>query len=185
MALNLNQTESLTVNNFKNNPAPETFNPVVIEYYGMVRKMAYRIVLNESDAEDIAQEVFISAYSNFSSFRWKSKLSSWLCRIACNKAYSLLRERKDTIINIEDEPHISGSKSLHPDKNIVSDESNIEITEALASLPDYLRAAITLVTIDDVPAEEAALILNCNKATLYWRLHKARKLLKEKLEHLL
>ena len=71
------------------------------------------------------------------------------------------------------------SKQTHPDSDLHCSELQRQIDKAIAELPFDLRAAIITVTIDETPMDEAVFILGCNKATLYWRIHKARKLLKE------
>ena len=69
------------------------FEDMVEKYGGLVYNVAYRILNNQADAEDAAQEAFISAYRNFHKFRGQSAVSTWLYRIAVNA--SLMKIRKD------------------------------------------------------------------------------------------
>ena len=155
---------------------------VVDEYMPMLRKLTYRLVLNEHDADDITQETFISAYQNIAKFQRKAKFKTWICRIAHNKAYTFLRNKNADLTDFADIEHMSpGSKNLHPDNRMKSIEAHDTIHNAISELPDHLREAILLITIDETPIEEAVFILKCNKATIYWRLHKARKILKKAL----
>ena len=73
------------------------------------------------------------------------------------------------------------SKHSHPDAVLHREDMHNRIELALSVLSPELRAAIITVTIDETPINEATEILNCNKATLYWRIHKARKLMREAL----
>ena len=177
-------TVETVMSRFVEDPSPENFGAVVEEHIGMVRNVALRIVLRERDADDIAQVPFISAYRNFADYRGDAKFATWLCRIAVNKAYSLLRSTKrsrtESLSELFVEP--ASSPLSRPESELISREELNEIHDAVAALPEHLRATLVLVAIDETPVDEAAYILNCNKATLYWRLHKARKLLADSLK---
>jgi len=174
--------EHESVNNFLADRSHENFALVVEEYFDLVNKVVFRLVLNHEDAEDLVQITFITAYQKAHQFKGSAKFATWLCRIAHNHAYSFLRKKQMKFAPIHEvaEPH--SSKLDHPDSDLHRNDMQIQIEEALRSLPPELRATLVLVTIDETPMDEAVEILNCNKATLYWRLHKARKLLKEELK---
>jgi RNA polymerase sigma-70 factor, ECF subfamily len=174
-----NNKESEVTLRFLQDASHENFSMVVDEQMEMIRRLTYRVVLNEHDADDITQETFISAYQDIGKFQQKAKFTTWLCRIAHNKAYSYLRTSKNRFDNHSDlEIEAVASKNNNPDNRMETIEEHEKIHKALAGLPEHLRSAILLITIDEIPIEEAVYILNCKKATLYWRLHKARKMLK-------
>ena len=167
---------------FLRNPDHENYSMVVDEYLGLIRKVAYRIVMNEHDADDIAQETLISAYQNIDKFKRNAKFKTWLCKIAHNKAYSFLRTKRSPVNNTMELKFEPTSSSIHqPDSKMKTNEAHEKIHTAIANLPEHLRSAIVLITIDETPIDDAVYILKCNKATIYWRLHKARKMLKEAL----
>lgn len=181
-SINIYQESQETLR-FLQNPSHENFSMVVDEHIEMVRKITYRLVMNEHDADDITQETFISAYQNIGKFQRKAKFKTWLCKIAHNKAYTFLRNKDNNIADIIEIDNLaSGSNSLHPEHMMKSLEAHDKIHNAIAELPEHLRSVILLISIDETPIDEAVYILECNKATIYWRLHKARKILKEKLE---
>jgi len=64
---------------------------------------------------------------------------------------------------------------------MISDETQNRVMTAISSLPEHLRTTIVLTAIEGKDPDEAAYILNCTKATFYWRIHKARKILKKEL----
>lgn len=179
--------ESQAVETFLREKTPETFSPVIDEHIGMLRPFVYRIVLNEHDTDDIVQEAFITAFNKADSFKGKSKFSTWLCRIACNRSMTMMRDGRNTIVTYGgDCPEIMDSRTFNtPDKPMISSETQNRVMTAVSALPEYLRAAITLIAIDEKEPAEAAYILGCNKATLYWRIHKARKILGKELGDLL
>ena len=175
-----NYNENEETLRFLQNPSHDNFSMVVDEYMPMIRKLTYSLVLNEHDADDITQETFISAYQNIEKFQRKAKFKTWICRIAHNKTYTFLRKKNGDLTDFADVEHISsGSKNLHPDNRMKSIEAHDQIHKAISDLPEHLRSTIVLITIDDTPIDEAVYILKCNKATIYWRLHKARKMLKK------
>jgi RNA polymerase sigma-70 factor (ECF subfamily) len=173
--------EDESVNNFLAERSHESFALVMEEYFDLIKKVIFRLVLNHEDAEDLVQITFITAYQKVDQFKGSAKFATWLCRIAHNHAYSFLRKKQMKITPIHEvaEPH--SSKLDHPDSDLHRNDMQMQIEEALKSLSPELRATLVLITIDETPIDEAVEILNCNRATLYWRLHRARKLMKEEL----
>ncbi len=164
---------------------PEAFSTLMDENIDMVRRVIYRIILNEHDTDDLTQETFVAAFRNIGSFKGKAKFSTWLCRIAYNKAYLFLRKKEKGTISDGIIKQMAGSKKLHADAEIKSAETNQEIMEALKELPDNQRAVITLTAMEGKSVKEAAYILNCSVMSLYWQLQQTRKKLSKKLLHLM
>jgi RNA polymerase sigma-70 factor (ECF subfamily) len=147
-----------------------------------VRNIVFPIVLHEADADDITQEVFVRAARGLARFRRTSQFSTWLHRIAVNTAVDFVRRRKrtpmcDGMDAVEDHP----GNGVLPSGGLVTRETDHAIGAALRELSPELRAAITLTAIEGLSTTEAAAACNCLAATLYWRVHKARKILREKL----
>jgi len=177
--------ESIAIQDFLDQPTPERYSPVVEEYQALIRKMIYRIVLDETEAEDLAQETFLHAYRDIHRFQRKARFSTWLCRIAHNLACSHLRRNRPIPMAAEDLPEHPAGAFWHPAADLHCQEVHEHLHCALSALPKKLRAAILLVCVDETPIPEAADILGCPTPTLYWRIHKARKLLKNHLAPLL
>jgi RNA polymerase sigma-70 factor (ECF subfamily) len=179
--------ESQAVETFLKDKTPEAFSQVIDEHVGMLRNFVYRIVLNEHDTDDIVQVAFITAYNKADSFKRKSKFSTWLCRIACNRSLTMIRDGSKTVLTDgKDCPEMRDAGTFNtPDKQMINMETQSRVMTAVSALPEHLRAAITLVAIDEKDPAEAAYMLGCNKATLYWRIHKARKILGVELGDLL
>ena len=81
------------IQSIKNNE-PESFRKLVLNYQDMIVNTCYGFVKNHTDAEDVAQEVFIEVYRSVNKFREDAKLSTWLYRIAVNKSIDFLRKKK-------------------------------------------------------------------------------------------
>jgi RNA polymerase sigma-70 factor, ECF subfamily len=159
---------------------------LVVRHTGKVRAMIYTMVLNEADADDLTQEVFLRAVRHIGSFRREARFSTWLYRIAVNTTRSHLKRRRSPLDGFNgDQPESAGPLALEPDNAIMNGELDGEISRALAGLPPDLRAAITLTVIQGMDVREAASVAGCLRATMYWRVHEARKRLKRRLgEHL-
>ncbi len=128
--------------------------------------------MNEHDADDIVQETFIIAFQKMNQFKQNSKFSTWLCRIAYNKSCEHIRKNKKRGIEV--------SCDFIPDESIDCDlissrEQYNDITNAISKLSEKLRAVIIMTTVEEKSIDEVAYILGCPKATVYWRLHQARK----------
>ena len=143
----------------------------------------YSMTLNEADADDLAQDAFISIYKNLHRFRNESSLSTWVYRISVNTAGSFLRKKPAERKNSEDRlSQIPGNPGTRPEISLSVEETDLAVARAVGELPPGLRTAIVLTAVEGLSYDEAARAADCTKAVLYWRVHKARKLLKRKLK---
>lgn len=104
------------------------FDEIYDEYFDRVYYKILSSVKNPEDAEDIAQEVFISVYKNLHKFRADSKIYTWIYRIAINKTYDFFRKKKidlelnEEILNIADNENIGGSMIVEENLKKLSKE---------------------------------------------------------------
>jgi len=153
---------------------PLAFEALVRCYQLMIHALTFRMTGSTSDAEDLAQEIFIQAYRRINSFRGDAKFSSWLYRIGINTClnWQKSRQRRE---RLHDE-------FAQQDTNSGSgDEITAKVQAALMQLPDKQRAAIILTVYEEMNHAEAARVLGCSETTVSWRLFMARKKLKELL----
>lgn len=108
------------------------FDQIYDEYFDRVYYKILSSVKNSEDAEDIAQEVFISVYKNLSKFRADSKIYTWIYRIAINKTYDFFRKKKldlelnEEILNIEDGSDLNGKMIIQENlKKLNKEEKEI------------------------------------------------------------
>jgi RNA polymerase sigma-70 factor (ECF subfamily) len=136
------------------------------------------MILDHAATDDLTQEVFFKAIRSLSSFEGRATFSTWLCRIAMNTSNSYLARRSRSPVVFQAEvPELEAGKSA-AEQVAVQCELKQEIETALASLSPKLRAAIVLTCLQGKSAREAAGIEGCSTATMYWRIHEARKNLK-------
>ena len=154
---------------------------LIRQHIGKVRAMIYPMVLNHADADDLTQEVFIRVVHAIGGFRRTARFSTWLYRIAMNTTTDFLRKKQRKPMATEKDLSTLIDKGAIPPDQLTARETDTQITEALASLSPCLRAAINLTAIHGLEPAEAARIEGCAIATLYWRIHQARCLLRKKL----
>jgi RNA polymerase sigma-70 factor (ECF subfamily) len=155
-----------------------------------IYRLALKMTGNPQDAEDIMQETFIKAYDHITGFEGRSKLSTWLYRIAANEALMLLRKRKKNITPIDKGVETDNGDVLPvqivdwcclPEKELMSLESRERLREAALTLSDANRAAFLLRDVEGLSTQEAAEALDISQSALKVRLMRARMQLREEL----
>ena len=137
-----------------------------------------RIVVLHEDAEDILQETFINAYRFVGSFNGKSKIYTWLYRIATNESIRMLRNRKKKNRNIEELTDMHTLKLSTTDMES-GDEILIKFQNAILRLPEKQRLVFTLRYYDDLPYEDICYILKTSVNALKTNYHYAQEKIKE------
>lgn len=149
--------------------------------YDRVLAVADRILLNEADSRDVAQESFVIAYNRFASFRGASSFATWVCGIAVRKAIVLARRRRPTV-PVDEAADCPSRPGDAPDRQAMRSEEMGRLAAAMDALAPELRAALTLTVVDQLSGAEAARVCGCTRVTLYWRVHQARAQLRKSLK---
>lgn len=155
-------------------------------YLRPIRAFVFQMLGNQADADDVTQETFVRAWQAVHRFEGRSSFATWLYRIAANTARSFLRRRTKHVHSPLDtvaEP--SAASFREPDRRAAHGEIDGEIRAALDTLSPKLRAALVLTVMQGFSTRDAARIESCTTATIHWRVHRARRLLKPKLSELL
>lgn len=148
-----------------------------------VRRMVHSMTLDDGLADDLVQEVFLRAFRGLGSFGGRSSFTTWLYRIAMNITHdTLARRRRSPIDGRVELPPAAACLAEPPEAEAERAERHGEITRAIAELSPKLRAAAVLVMIEGIDPAEAARIEGCSRATIYWRLHEAKKRLAMSLQ---
>ena len=155
-----------------------------------IYRLGLKMTGNPQDAEDVLQETFIKAYDHIENFEGRSKISTWLYRIAVNEALMLLRKRKDGITSIDqgletDDGEILPRQILDwcclPEKELMRHEVREHIQDAIETLSDANRAAFLLRDVEGLSTRETAEVLNISESAVKVRLMRARMQLREDL----
>jgi RNA polymerase sigma-70 factor (ECF subfamily) len=171
------------------------FTEVVRVYQHKVFSLLYRMMGNREEAEDVAQEVFVTVFKNVDGFRGDSKFSTWLYRVAANHCKNrikyLSRRNRTTGDGLDGVPehgmedggqaplqsHIDG-----PDKVLEGRQLEDLLQQAMALLDEEHRLLIVLRDLEELSYQEIAEITALNEGTVKSRLHRARMAIKEFVE---
>lgn len=166
----------------------EAFCELVKTYRNLVLNICYSFLNDREQAEEAAQDVFLQVYKQAGKFRGKSKLSTWIYRIAVNCAVSTRRRyRRDKTREIIQKKVTEGSLILEipqieaPDSRMENEEIRKTVRKALDSLPEKQRTVIILHKMEGMTSQEIAHILGISQTSVEARIHRAKLNLKKKL----
>lgn len=169
----------------------KAFQLLVEKYQPMVVNTCLGIVHNHSDAEDVAQDVFLEVFRNSVHFRGDAKISTWLYRIATNRSLNFIRNNKRRRLFQSFEEAFTGGRNR---SNEISeshyDQADHQITgndragilyKAIDRLPEKQRVAFTLNKYEELPYQQIAEILEVSLASVESLIHRAKKNLQRDL----
>ena len=166
------------------------FAKLVEAYSNHVYRLALKILNDPQDAEDVLQETFIKALRALPEFEERSKLSTWLYRIAVNEALMAVRRRKPDHLSLEMEKEGEEGEMAPveivdwcclPEGDLLSAEARRFLDKAVQSLSPALRAVFVLRDVEGLSVKETAEALNISEAAVKTRLLRARLKLREEL----
>jgi len=171
-----------------------SFNRLVLKYQNKIFNLCYRMLGDQAEAQDVAQDVFITLFRSVKTFRGDSLFSTWVFRITVNHCKNRLKyltrrnyfrtqsldqplptEEGEVTPDVEDEGET-------PEESLVTSEIQDLIQSKIDELDEEHRTAIVLRDIQGLSYQEIAQILRLKEGTVKSRIHRARLELKEKLE---
>ncbi|MGN6104370.1 MAG: sigma-70 family RNA polymerase sigma factor [Kofleriaceae bacterium] len=158
-----------------------------------VYNITFRMLGNRAEAEDVAQEVFISVFKTIDTFREESKFSTWLYRVAVNHCknrikYLARRHDRDRDELDETSQQTNGAiasgpiRAAQPDRALEGAQMERLLQEAISNLDDDHRIVVVLRDVEDLTIEEICEITGLPDGTVKSRLHRARLALRKKLQ---
>lgn len=151
----------------------KVFNELVRRYQKRIYYVARRMVKRHEDADDIAQEVFVKAYTALDNFRGESNIYTWLYRIAVNLSINHLRKQKiRKFVDMDEYADILG-KDAEQDKQIIKEENTALIEKAILTLPEKQRAVFIMRYYDELPYEDISNIVGTSVGGLKANFHHA------------
>ncbi|HCR18662.1 MAG TPA: RNA polymerase subunit sigma-24 [Candidatus Latescibacteria bacterium] len=167
----------------------DAYGKIVNRYRGRLYNFIFRFVGERETAEDIVQETFLRAFRKRKEYRAIANFSTWLFTIAGNLAKSELRRRKrwrlfslhkddenDTVMDLPDE-------SFRPDTVTESSIADVQIQQAILSLPEKYRQVVLLRDVEGLSYQEISEISKCPVGTVKSRVNRARLKLQQKLKN--
>ncbi|MCE5200010.1 MAG: sigma-70 family RNA polymerase sigma factor [Armatimonadota bacterium] len=180
-----------TVSDVARSEDRKEFDALVQRYHKQAYNIAYRMAGNHADAEDLTQEAFIRAFRFFGQYRRELPFDSWLYKIMSNVFIDRLRRKPKAMIRSLDQPVVTSEgeaqfdvpdNSAGPEETVLSREMDSRIQAALDTLPEAFRLTVIYADIEGMSYEEIAESTSTNIGTVRSRLHRGRRLLRNKLK---
>ena len=161
----------------------ESFAELVRRYQGGVHGLVYHLTGNFTDAQDIVQDVFVTAYTRLDQLRQPERFGSWLRTIAQNECRMAWRGRRDAV-PLDSLPPERAPVDVRSgaDVDMEQHERWSHVRAVLARLPEPSRLALTLHYLSDWSYADIAEFLDVPVTTVVGRLHRARRLMQGRLE---
>ena len=161
----------------------QEFEGRLVETSRLAFRVAFSILRHQQDAEDVAQESFVKAYRHFTSLRDRNRFRAWLVRTVWRTALDRQRSnRRRGAHEVVVEPVALAQVSFgEPVSHPVVDDDRAALWAAIDALPEKLRVAIVLSSIEGHDVREVAMLLRIPEGTVKSRLFLARQRLKEAL----
>jgi RNA polymerase sigma-70 factor, ECF subfamily len=169
----------------------DAFRLLVERHSQTIFRLAFRMMENEQDAEEIVQDTFLRAYRALDRFESRANFGTWIYRIAVNRCYDLLNQRKsrhqvhpkeelDEPVFIEQIP----AKNPGPERSLLSCEIEVRVRSAVEQLTAGERTAFVLRHLEGRSIEEIARMLNVRQGAAKNRVHRAVQKLRQQLQPL-
>ena len=170
----------------------EAFAELVDKYKQPVMNMVFRMLRDSTEAEDLAQNVFVQVYKSADRYRAAAKFSTWLFTIVRNLCLNEIRRRSRHPTSSMDEVHpehedqpsqqFEDKTTVSPPDTLLHGELVEKIDQAMADLPENQRTAILLCRQEELSYEEIAEVLGCSVSATKSLIHRGRETLKQSLK---
>ncbi len=168
----------------------EAIRQIIKSHNQRLYRLVRAVLRNNADAEEVLQEAYLKAFAKLEDFQGESSLSTWLSRIALNAALMRLRAQKRLrraaptlgLAEAEIIPFPLSSSTADPERVMAQRQLLHLVEEATDALPEIFRLVFVARIIEGLSVEETVALLDLPAATVKTRLHRARKLIRTRLE---
>lgn len=164
------------------------FSELCRRYRPRIYALALHMTGNKSEAEDITQDTFVSAYSKLDAFEGRSRFYTWVYRIAVHRTLNLKRYQKRRKGVDFDDPRVEAAIEVDaggdPRRALELQDVYAQLIASFDQLSPLLRTTVVLTTLQGMSYAEAADVLDTSEGTVAWRIHEARKRLRDELQRL-
>jgi RNA polymerase sigma-70 factor (ECF subfamily) len=169
----------------------DAFRPLVQRYQRLVFSVALRMLGDRAEAEDVAQQAFVDAFDALDRFRGEDRphaFSTWLVRIAVNRAKDVLKSKRWSEEPLDREVGAGDASFAHdtatPETHALRDEQLRRLQRALLRVPIKYREVLILKDVEELPYDEIHAILRLPITTLKIRVVRGRAMMQKALDHL-
>jgi RNA polymerase sigma-70 factor (ECF subfamily) len=168
----------------------EAFGMLVDRHGRAVHRAALALLGSAQEAEDVAQEAFVTAFQKLETFRGEAAFRTWLVRIAWRQAQDRRRSLRRRLrrfvspLDVDAVPVRAPGRQAAQEEELAGAELREHVRRLLRALPATLREPLLLAATGEHTYQDMAVILDTPVGTLKWRVSEARRLLKERLRRL-
>jgi RNA polymerase sigma-70 factor, ECF subfamily len=159
------------------------FEALVSRYRKRIFALALHITGSASEADDIAQDVFLKAYRALAEFEGRSQFFTWVYRMTVNRSLNVRRDRARRGENVLDDPRLELAIAVdarsNPGREAELRQTYGRLLRALDALPVDMRTTVILVSLQGLSHGEVAVVQKVSEGTIAWRMHEARRRLHE------
>lgn len=164
------------------------FDELVRKYRARVYALALHLTGEASDADDITQDAFLKAYRKLPEFEGRSEFFTWIYRITLHRALNAKRDRKRRRAVPLDDPRLLAAVAVDahgdPERALELRDRYRALLEAFDRLSPLLQTTVVLTALQGLSHKEAAVVLDTSDGTIAWRIHEARRKMRDHLERL-
>jgi RNA polymerase sigma-70 factor (ECF subfamily) len=160
-----------------------SFAALVSRYRKRIFALALHITRSASEADDIAQDVFLKAYRALPQFEGRSQFFTWVYRMTVNRSLNVRRDRARRGEDLIDDPRLELAVAVDgrhdPGREAELRQRYARLLGALDALPVDMRTTVILVSLQGLSHGEVAVVQKVSEGTIAWRMHEARRRLHE------
>lgn len=173
----------ITIETIKTDDREALIDEIMTSYGQDILQLVYSYVKNKDIAEDLTQDIFIKCYKSLHTYTGKSKLRTWLWRIAINHCKDYLKSWYNRNVVMSDvELDANKTQKEMVEQAVIQKEADDELISAIMELPIKYREVIYLFYYEELPIKEIATVTDTGNNTVKTRLKRGKELLKERLE---
>jgi RNA polymerase sigma-70 factor (ECF subfamily) len=163
---------------------PEAFAELVTRHQRYVYNLAYRLLQDTDEAEDLAQEAFLRAWRGLDNFRGEARFTTWLYRIVTNLCYNRLHSLRRQLVDadVDDVDSLASPLDQEPPAVVEAAERRAFLHRHIADLPAKYQVVITLFYLQEFSYQEIAQVLDLPLGTVKTHLFRARERLKRQIQ---
>ncbi|MFD0050938.1 sigma-70 family RNA polymerase sigma factor [Actinomycetes bacterium NPDC127524] len=175
--------EDLMLDVFEHADSDELIDEIMKRYGQDILQLAFSYVNSKEVAEDLTQDIFIKCYKSLHTYNRKSKLRTWLWRIAINTCKDYLKSWYNRrVLVLEEEPLKMSTKNDVVEDAVIQKDEDSRLVYEVMRLPVEYREVVYLYYYEELPIKEISVLIDTKENTVKTRLRKAKKLLKEGIE---
>ncbi len=160
----------------------EVYSYLVQKYKNVIFGLIYKYTNDYNETQDLAQEVFIKMYKQINNFKFQSKLSTWLYRIATNICIDWDRRRNKNVKILHLDEVITIDNTIDLEDKIIFKEQQEKVRAIVGSLEDKYKLLIVMYHFHNLKYKEISDILQIPQRTVETRLYRARALIKKQFK---